>query len=112
MRGVTPDTLTQAFADGGPAGDLLRALNRDAWRPSHLHMIAEAPGHIPLVTEIFPTENPYLDRDAVFGVRADLLMEYHRGTGRAALPNALLRRAALPDDFWRIDLHLRMAMDG
>ena len=80
--------------------------------PSHLHIIAEGTGHVPLVTEIFPTEDPYLDRDAVFGVRADLLMEYRRGNERTVLPESLLRRAALPDDFWRVDLHLRMAVDG
>ena len=27
--------------DDGPAGDMLRALGRDAWRPAHLHMIIQ-----------------------------------------------------------------------
>ena len=109
---TTVKPMPYTVPDDGPAGLMLRALARNAWRPSHLHIIAEAPGHIPLVTEIFPTEDPYLDSDAVFGVRADLLMEYRRGTGRAALPETLLRRDALPEDFWRVDLHLRMAVDG
>lgn len=29
-----------------------------------------------MVTEIFPDDDPYLDEDTVFGVRADLIMRY------------------------------------
>ncbi len=93
----------------GPAGVMLRALNRNAWRPSHLHVIVEAPGHVPVVTEIFPTDDEWLDRDAVFGVRADLLMEYRQGTDATTLPANLAERENMPADFWRVDLHLRMA---
>lgn len=93
----------------GPAGAMLRALNREAWRPSHLHVIVEAPGHVPVVTEIFPTDDEFLDRDAVFGVRADLLMEYRQGTDPDNLPANLAERSRMPEGFWRVDLHLRMA---
>jgi len=64
----------------GPVGDLLNATGRQAWRPSHLHFIIQAQGHRPLVTEVFPSDDPYLDRDAVFGVRSDLVMVYRPGT--------------------------------
>ncbi len=60
----------------GPVGDLLDATGRHAWRPSHLHYIIKADGYRPLVTEIFPDNDPYLDNDAVFGVREDLVMTY------------------------------------
>ena len=60
----------------GPVGDILRATGRHAWRPSHLHYIVTAPGYRPLVTEIFPDDDPYLDEDTVFGVRSDLVMKY------------------------------------
>ncbi len=60
----------------GPVGDILRACGRHPWRPSHLHFIAEAEGFLPLVTEIFPEDDPYLDQDTVFGVREDLVMRY------------------------------------
>ena len=60
----------------GPGGDLLRACGRHAWRPSHLHYIVKAPGYQPLVTEIFPEDDTYLNQDAVFGVRDDLVMTY------------------------------------
>lgn len=60
----------------GPVGDILRACGRHPWRPSHLHYIVKAPGFHPLVTEIFPDDDPYLDQDTVFGVRSDLVMRY------------------------------------
>lgn len=60
----------------GPGGELLRASGRHAWRPSHLHFIAEADGFRSLVTEVFAADDPYLDEDAVFGVREDLVMSY------------------------------------
>ena len=60
----------------GPGGDILRACGRHPWRPSHLHYIVEAEGFRPLVTEIFPDDDPYLDEDTVFGVRSDLVMTY------------------------------------
>lgn len=62
----------------GPVGDILRACGRHPWRPSHLHFIAEAEGFRPLVTEVFPDDDPYLDEDTVFGVREDLVMKYQQ----------------------------------
>ncbi|MEM9222568.1 MAG: dioxygenase [Pseudomonadota bacterium] len=60
----------------GPVGELLEATGRHPWRPSHLHFIVAANGHRRLVTEVFPRDDAYLDEDAVFGVRDDLIMEY------------------------------------
>ncbi len=60
----------------GPVGDILNATGRHAWRPSHLHFIVKAEGFRPLVTEVFPDDDPYLDEDTVFGVRDDLVMHY------------------------------------
>ncbi len=60
----------------GPVGDILKATGRHPWRPSHLHYIVEAEGYRPLVTEVFPSDDKYLDQDTVFGVRDDLVMQY------------------------------------
>jgi len=60
----------------GPVGEILRACGRHPWRPSHLHYIVKAQGFSPLVTEVFPDDDPYLDEDTVFGVREDLVMHY------------------------------------
>ncbi|MEL6205046.1 MAG: dioxygenase [Pseudomonadota bacterium] len=71
----------------GPVGDILRACGRHPWRPSHLHFIAEAKGFRPLVTEVFPEDDPYLDEDTVFGVREDLVMRYEQMPA-GSFPNA------------------------
>jgi len=60
----------------GPVGALFTLSNRSPWRPAHMHLIVEAPGHKTLVTEIFDEEDPYLDNDAVFGVREVLVASY------------------------------------
>jgi protocatechuate 3,4-dioxygenase beta subunit len=60
----------------GPVGDLLRATGRHNWRAAHLHAIVSAPGHQPVTTHIFDSENQYLGSDAVFGVRDSLIHEF------------------------------------
>jgi hydroxyquinol 1,2-dioxygenase len=62
--------------DDGPVGDLLRATGRHPWRPAHLHFMIEAPGYEKLVTHVFRSGDPYLDSDAVFGVRSSLIVEW------------------------------------
>jgi protocatechuate 3,4-dioxygenase beta subunit len=100
--------VSYTVPDDGPAGDMLRALGRDAWRPAHLHMIIQAPGRAPLITEFFPDDDVYLDRDAVFGVRANLVLPFRRTTDRAALPANLTARDTLPMPVWAADLQLTL----
>lgn len=73
---TTVRPVSYTIPTDGPVGDILRASGRHPWRPSHLHYIVKANGFKPLVTEIFPDDDPYLDEDTVFGVREDLVMKY------------------------------------
>lgn len=73
---TTVKPVSYTVPSDGPVGDILRASGRHPWRPSHLHYVVKAPGFRPLVTEIFPEDDPYLDQDTVFGVREDLVMTY------------------------------------
>ncbi len=92
----------------GPAGDMLRVLGRDAWRPSHLHVIAEAAGYRALVTELFLEDDPHLDSDAVFGVREDLVVPL--GTmAKDETPAHLAARERLPERVLHAPLTVRMA---
>ena len=75
--------------DDGPVGELFRATGRTPWRPSHLHFIVQKAGYKSLVTEVFANEDPYLDADAVFGVREDLIMDYVEHSDLSALPKDL-----------------------
>ncbi|MES2974842.1 MAG: intradiol ring-cleavage dioxygenase [Pseudomonadota bacterium] len=60
----------------GPVGDLLRATKRHPWRPAHLHFMITAPGYERLITHVFRNGDPYLDSDAVFGVRQSLVADW------------------------------------
>lgn len=57
----------------GPVGDLLKATKRHPYRPAHLHFMVSAPGFETLVTHVFVAGDPYLDSDAVFGVKKSLI---------------------------------------
>ncbi|MGI9491591.1 MAG: dioxygenase, partial [Geminicoccaceae bacterium] len=95
--------------DDGPVGDLLRATGRHPWRPSHLHFIVQAEGYRTLVTELFPDDDPYLDEDAVFGVRQDLTMHYQEHTDPKNAPADLEARDRLTTPFYKIDFDFRLA---
>ena len=60
----------------GPVGRMLDKMGRHPNRPGHMHMMLEAPGHERLVTHLFVKDSPYLDSDAVFGVRNSLIVEF------------------------------------
>jgi len=61
--------------DDGPAGELLAATGRHPFRPAHLHFIVGAPGYLPVTTHVFVADSPYLDSDAVFGVKDSLVRD-------------------------------------
>ncbi|GAB3326016.1 hydroxyquinol 1,2-dioxygenase [Geodermatophilus aquaeductus] len=61
--------------DDGPVGRLLAATGRHPNRPAHLHLIVAAPGYRPVTTHVFVADSPYLDSDAVFGVKESLVRE-------------------------------------
>ena len=62
--------------DDGPVGELLAATGRHPNRPAHVHFIVTAPGHRPVTTHLFVDGSPYIDSDAVFGVKESLVREF------------------------------------
>ena len=97
--------------DDGPAGEMLRATGRKPWRPSHLHFIVMAPGHRTLVTEVFPDDDPYLDNDAVFGVRSDLIMHYQEQHDASQVDEAIVARDSLSSPFYTVDFDFVLARE-
>ncbi|MDB9804022.1 hydroxyquinol 1,2-dioxygenase [bacterium] len=89
--------------DDGPVGELFRATGRTPWRPSHLHFIVQAEGWKSLVTEVFANEDPYLNRDAVFGVREDLIMDYVEKSDPAELPDDLEIGRDVTNPYYKVD---------
>ena len=68
----------------GPVGDMLRAMGRHPNRPGHIHMIVSAEGFRPVTTHLFVANSPYLDSDAVFGVKESLITGFDKhAPGRA-----------------------------
>lgn len=63
----------------GPVGRMLRATGRHPMRPPHLHFWITAKGYKPLVTHLFVKGGRYLDSDAVFGVKRDLIVDFRKG---------------------------------
>ena len=68
--------MPYAIPHDGPVGDLLKAAGRHPWRPAHLHFMIKAPGYETLITHVFRSDDPYLDSDAVFGVRQSLIADW------------------------------------
>jgi catechol 1,2-dioxygenase len=54
------------------------AMGRHPFRPAHIHFLISAEGYEPVTTELFVSEDPYLDSDAVFGVRESLIVPFVR----------------------------------
>ncbi|MFB7508980.1 dioxygenase family protein [Streptomyces broussonetiae] len=84
----------------GPVGTLLKATGRHSYRAAHIHLEVSAPGIRTLTTHLFVDGSPYLDSDAVFGVKESLIRTFAQvdDPARAAghgLPNPF-RHADFP----------------
>jgi catechol 1,2-dioxygenase len=79
----------------GPAGVLLKVLDRHPMRPAHIHLMVSNRGRIvlnvrannillqishpdykPVTTQIFPKDDPYLETDTVYAVKDDLVVDF------------------------------------
>jgi catechol 1,2-dioxygenase len=79
----------------GPAGKVLKALDRHPYRPAHIHFLVRyiqyvnhsigftmltgqitAPSYKPIVTQIFDRKSKYIEDDAVFAVKDSLLVDF------------------------------------
>ena len=53
-------------------------MGRSEMRPAHIHFIVAAPGHESVTTHLFVEGDPYLESDAVFGVKDTLIAPFTR----------------------------------
>jgi hydroxyquinol 1,2-dioxygenase len=67
-----------AIPADGPVGRLLRAAGRSPMRPAHIHFRIAADGYETLTTHVFVAGDPFLDTDAVFGVKESLVAPFAR----------------------------------
>jgi len=71
----------------GPAGVLLKILDRHPMRPAHIHMMVSHEDYKPVTTQLFPKDDPYLETDTVFAVKGDLVVDFKplKGDSQATL---------------------------
>lgn len=95
----------------GPGGEFLAATGRHPWRASHLHFIITADGYKGLVTELFPEDDPYLDQDAVFGVRESLILKYVKHDDKGDLPADIAAADKLELPYYSVAFDFTLASD-
>ena len=74
FRTTTP--VDYQIPTDGPVGEMLRATGRSSWRPAHIHFMVSHPGFRTIITHVFDENSPYLENDAVFGVRDSLVVAF------------------------------------
>ena len=74
VRTVAP--LGYAIPMDGPGGDLIARTEISYFRPAHVHVRLDAPGHEPLITHLFRAGSDYLDSDVVFSTKAELVVDF------------------------------------
>ena len=60
----------------GPAGKLLKLLDRHPMRPAHIHFFITAPNYKPLVTQLYDRNDKRVEDDAVFAVKESLITDF------------------------------------
>ncbi|KAM3549782.1 hypothetical protein ARSEF4850_008672 [Beauveria asiatica] len=80
----------------GPAGNLLKLLDRHQYRPAHIHLIVTVDGYKPLTTQIFDSKSDYLTNDSVFAVKDGLTVDF-------------VPRKDDPEAVWDLEYNVRLA---
>jgi hydroxyquinol 1,2-dioxygenase len=62
----------------GPVGALLRAQGRHNMRPAHIHFLIHKPGYKAQFSQVYSSDDPYLDTDVQFAVTRALVGQYVR----------------------------------
>jgi len=60
----------------GPSWQFLQAVDRHPMRPAHIHLMITHEDYKPVVTQIYPKDDPWLATDTVFAVKDDLVVDF------------------------------------
>ena len=82
----------------GPVGAMLEAMGRGVNRAAHIHFIVKAPGYETAITHVFPPDCPYLEMDAVFGVKESLIGDFKQSHDSSAAETLGFKAP-----FWTLD---------
>lgn len=75
----TTKPMSYSVPADGPVGKLLKAEGRDSYRPAHIHFLISAQGYETLTTALYIAGDRYIDADAVFGAKDELVVDYIKG---------------------------------
>ena len=84
-------------------------MGRHPMRPAHIHFVVSAPGYETLTTHIFEEGDPYLESDAVFGVKDSLVTPFVRVENEKEEANRLFGKDS--DVFYRVKFDFKLAAD-
>jgi len=76
IRTVAPIAYTIPM--DGTVGELMNRTNMSHMRPAHIHFDVEAPGYHGLVTHLFQAGDEWINDDAVYGVKAPLIVDFQK----------------------------------
>lgn len=68
----------------GPVGDLLRAQGRHNMRPAHIHFLIHKPGYKTQFSQVYSSDDPFVDSDVQFAVTQALIGRYVKHEGEPA----------------------------
>ena len=63
----------------GPTGKLIAAAGWHAWRPAHLHLFVQAPGHRRITTQLYFAGGEWLDSDVAEATKPELVLDPQPG---------------------------------
>ena len=99
--------LGYAIPMDGPVGELVKKTDISYFRPAHIHFMLSAPGYQKIITHLFKRGTEYLENDVVYGVKQELIADFHRHEPGVA-PTG--ERVATP--FWTIEYDFVLAPEG
>ncbi|MBW3663163.1 MAG: hydroxyquinol 1,2-dioxygenase [Actinobacteria bacterium] len=82
---VTPIPAPYEVKNDGPVGRLLERLGRHAFRPAHIHIKVDAPGHQALTTMLFLPGDAWLDDDTIDAVKDELILKLEHPDERSEM---------------------------
>lgn len=99
--------LGYAIPMDGPVGDLIKQTDISYFRPAHIHFILSAPGYQKIITHLFKRGTEYLENDAVYGVKEELIADFVRHE-----PGIAPTGEKVDTPFWTIDYDFVLAPEG
>jgi hydroxyquinol 1,2-dioxygenase len=88
IRTVAPIAYTIPM--DGTVGELMNRTNMSHMRPAHIHFAVEAPGYHGLVTHLFQAGDEWINDDAVYGVKAPLIVDFKKMPAGSKAPSGEL----------------------